>query len=381
MYAIASDARAYYEDGAYIARDPETDDDHEAQDEQARREKELHNAFFASTLDRYIRLRRILHSKPPPGAAKRLSITQLTYAASLDSSTTIKRWSTIIRTADPHPLQLVLMSKDSVLRVLHVLLGGKFFFGGYTLSERTSQWLWGLLARLPDPWELNHAELASVRDLGRRAVLLGRSLAEMAALKAELAHGMMGVPESSDASSNADDDEPARTDIMEVERLARHGMNSHDDPPRVADVKQKSNRGGDAGEEGEVKEDEDADGNESQKSNRGGDAGEEGEVKEDEDADGNKSVDMDLSSDTGEGVAGEHGSAPGDATALETAKMALLSRIAEDAPERADEKDREAAKLRLRMNMRATLNMVLTVAGDFYGQRDLLQFREPFVGI
>ncbi|EQK99500.1 v-snare [Ophiocordyceps sinensis CO18] len=255
----------------------------------------------------------------------------------------------------------------------------------------------------------------------------------MAALKAELAHGMMGVPESSDASSNADDDEPARTDIMEVERLARHGMNSHDDPPRVADVKQKSNRGGDAGEEGEVKEDEDADGNELQKSNRGGDAGEEGEVKEDEDADGNelqksnrggdageedevkededadgnesqksnrdgdageegevkededadgnKSVDMDLSSDTGEGVAGEHGSAPGDATALETAKMALLSRIAEDAPERADEKDREAAKLRLRMNMRATLNMVLTVAGDFYGQRDLLQFREPFVGI
>ncbi|EQK99499.1 v-snare [Ophiocordyceps sinensis CO18] len=146
VYAIASDARAYYEDGAYIARDPETDDDHEAQDEQARREKELHNAFFASTLDRYIRLRRILHSKPPPGAAKRLSVTQLTYAASLDSSTTIKRWSTIIRTADPHPLQLVLMSKDSVLRVLHVLLGGKFFFGGYTLSERTSQWLGGLAA-------------------------------------------------------------------------------------------------------------------------------------------------------------------------------------------------------------------------------------------
>ncbi|GAW26071.1 putative aspartyl-tRNA synthetase protein [Rosellinia necatrix] len=33
------------------------------------------------------------------------------------------------------------------------------------------------------------------------------------------------------------------------------------------------------------------------------------------------------------------------------------------------------------VNERATLNMILTVAGEFYGQRDLLEFRDPFGGL
>ena len=37
---------------------------------------------------------------------------------------------------------------------------------------------------------------------------------------------------------------------------------------------------------------------------------------------------------------------------------------------------KEAA--RAQVNLRATLNMILTVAGEFYGQRDLLEFRNPF---
>ncbi|KAM4063837.1 survival motor neuron (SMN) interacting protein 1 (SIP1) domain-containing protein [Hirsutella rhossiliensis] len=363
--AALGDAKAYYEDGAYIARDPEAQDGNrhgEADNDQDSRERELHEAFFASTLDRYRCLRRLLHSKPPPGAAKRLSIAQSTYAASLGpNSTTAKKWSTILRTADPHPLQLALMSKDSVLRILRVLLGGKFLCRGYTLSERTSQWLWGLLARLPDPWELNHAELALVRDLGRRAVLLGRSLTEMAALKAELDDGMMGVPEGVDASS--DDDEPTNTDIK-MEGPSSHCSEVHENPPQeMGDIRQDSHKDDDA----DVEE------------------GEEGEIDEHEAADGSESVEMDLSSDSGEGgevVSGGHGAATDDTPTLEAAKAALLGRLADDAPGQADKEDNlETAKLRLRINMRATLNMILTVAGDFYGQRDLLEFREPFVGL
>jgi hypothetical protein len=33
------------------------------------------------------------------------------------------------------------------------------------------------------------------------------------------------------------------------------------------------------------------------------------------------------------------------------------------------------------VNMRATVNMILTVVGEFYGQRDLLAFRDPFAGV
>lgn len=36
---------------------------------------------------------------------------------------------------------------------------------------------------------------------------------------------------------------------------------------------------------------------------------------------------------------------------------------------------------RLELNMRVTLNMILTVAGEFYGQRDLLEFRNPFPAV
>jgi hypothetical protein len=48
--------------------------------------------------------------------------------------------------------------------------------------------------------------------------------------------------------------------------------------------------------------------------------------------------------------------------------------LASSAPEQHDEADLMADKF----NMRTTVNMILTVAGEFYGQRDLLQFRAPF---
>lgn len=301
---------------------------------------------------------------PPPGAARRLSMARPTHATSLESNvTTAKKWSAVLRTTDPHPLQLALMSKKSVLRVLHILLGGKFLCRGYTLSERTSRWLWGLLARLPDPWELNHAELASVRDLGRRAVLLGRSLAEMAALKAELDDGMMGVPDDVDASSGDEDDRPTDTSALQQRSPSQDSEEPDDRPSDVGDTKQGSHKDGDAGvEEGEE--------------------GEEGEIDEHQAADGSESVEMDFSSDSGEGVVGVHESVAANNTTLEAAKMALLGRLADHEPERDEEEEKqEAEKLRLRMNMRATLNMILTVAGNFYGQRDLLEFREPFVGL
>lgn len=46
----------------------------------------------------------------------------------------------------------------------------------------------------------------------------------------------------------------------------------------------------------------------------------------------------------------------------------------EQAPEPVEDSPEERAKA----NVRATLNMILTVAGEFYGQRDLLEFRDPF---
>lgn len=319
-------------------------------------ERELLEAYCASVLSRYHRLRSTLHAAVPPDAARRLSCARPTFAPPLGGkSSTPKIWSQALRSTDPHPLQLALMSKESVLRVLRVLLGGKFLHRGYTLSERTSQWLWGLLARLPDPWEMDHTDIGWVRDLGRRAVLLGRSLSEMAALRDELEEGMLGGGVDASSSSGDDDDDD---DAEAGEDPGSPDSEPQKDPARDA-VSQEEPTGENVAEE-----------------QAGAEQDEEGQVGEG--IGDNESVAMDLGSESERGEATED-----DGTALEAARKAFLSRLEDAAAdnEQPEEDPREAERLRLRMNMRATLNMILTVAGEFYGQRDLLEFREPFVGM
>ncbi|TWU71903.1 hypothetical protein ED733_001899 [Metarhizium rileyi] len=345
------DSRGYYDDGAYIAMAAADDDKtRQAADSCGDDEMQLHEAYSSSIMAQYNRLRQTLHSNPPPDAAKKLSSRYATYAAPFGPySNTNKTWANIIRNTDPHPLQLALMSKDSVLRVLRVLIGGTFLRRGHTLTERTSHWLWGLLARLPDRGELNHTEIGWVRDLGRRAVLLGRSLAEMAALRDELADGELGVNEGVDASST--DEDAVWMDPDNVERA-----NSPDeDDARAEDAVKDGQPASDS-----IRESNGTDGGPDED-------GEEGEVQESEAGDAAMDLDSGSDSDDGDGSDGD----------LAAAKRELLARL--DAEQEID--TQEEARLRLRMNMRATLNMILTVAGEFYGQRDLLEFREPFVGM
>lgn len=350
------DSRGYYDDGAYIAMpedEPRAENEAGNEADNECDEKELHEAYFSSIMRQYNRLRKTLHSETPSDASKRLSSTQATYAAPFGpKSNTNKTWANIMRNTDPHPLQLALMSKETVIRILRVLIGGTFLRRGHTLSERTSQWLWALLARLPDRGELNHAEIGWIRDLGRRAVLLGRSLAEMAALRDELEDGQLGVNEAVDASSSDED-------VVGVDADYLDDMDSPDENDTPAEEANKDRDG-----ENEVTNDKDG-------------GKEVGEIQESEA--GDVAMDIDSGSDTdGDGDA-EEGEADED---LEAAKRGLLARLAASASDTELEVDaQEEARMRLRMNMRATLTMILTVAGEFYGQRDLLEFREPFVGM
>ncbi|KAJ4218971.1 hypothetical protein NW759_008125 [Fusarium solani] len=365
------DSRGYYEDGAYVGL-PEwaEEDDYEEgeapeyEDDDFDEERAIHEAYFASLMDQYLHLRSVLHTKPPSNALSRLSPSQATTAAPFGhQSSPIGVWSRLLRTTDPHPLQLALMSKDTILRILRVLLGGKFLRRGYTLPERTSRWLWALLARLPDKGELNYAEIGWVRDLGRRAVLLGRSLAEMAALREELAEGGLGAHEAVDRSSS-DEDVMVDAEELEVEGAVSPGQDEDDTtPPEVEqDEGQSSKADIPAPQPTSPAPKPDA---------------EEGEIDDEE-----EDVAMDLASES-EAEDGEV--APQPKEDLEEAKARLLAQLdngpASDDPDAEAEAEKEAAKQRSRANLRATLNMILTVAGEFYGQRDLLEFREPFVGM
>ncbi|KAI9167560.1 hypothetical protein HJFPF1_03688 [Paramyrothecium foliicola] len=358
------DTRGYYEDGAYVARPHDWGDEadyEEGEDEESNAEgvttESVQDAYHKALLNHYLFMRRTLSSLLPADAAARLPSSYSTHAGPLGpNSRTTQIWTRQILDHDPHPLQLAQLSKDSILRIIRVLLAGKFLRRGQPLPERTSRWLWALLARLPERGELNHVEIGWVRDLGRRAVLLGRSLAEMAALREELEEGGLGVNEAVDASSSDED------------ILADAEVDDGDLGSEASDEKQGQINPPDASNEAQEQPHEDPL------------AAEEGEVSDEEGED----VAMDLASDSDQ-EDGEVDEGDADLGDLQSAKARLLARLDADAAEAdaeaAAERELEAARTRSRMNMRATICMILTVTGDFYGQRDLLEFREPFIGM
>ncbi|KAJ0164834.1 hypothetical protein CTA2_13088, partial [Colletotrichum tanaceti] len=388
------DFRGYYQDGAYMAR-PDTWVDHDAEggewqgneggydvddaeEDNSDPEATIREAYFAAILSHFNTLRKTLHATPPPSIVAALPHSHGYHVGAFGAkSGTFAIWSQRLRATDPHPAQVASMDKDGVLRVLRVILSGSFLRRGAELGERTSRWLWALLARLPERGGLNHAETGWVRDLGRRAVLMMQSLADMAALRDALeGEGMdLGVHDAVDESS---DDEDA---LREMEVDERDG--------------EEPDRGGKAGETpsaaSEVpaettKPTEEADPTSEKPAVEDGEV-EEGEIHENEGDDDQKSEAMDVSED-GEVDEGEIAEDP-PAQALEEARARLLAQLdtaAEEAPSEeaaaeVDDEARTAGQLRARMNMRVTLTMILTVAGEFYGQRDLLDFRDPFTGM
>ncbi|RFU79806.1 hypothetical protein TARUN_2401 [Trichoderma arundinaceum] len=371
----APDSKGFYEDGAYIGISEGWGDNDIKQDGAPNKEnpdaiqRALNEAYFASIMKQYCRTRERLHSELPDNAARRLSSSQATEAAPFGrNSPTTMIWSRLLQTTDPHPIQVALMSKDTVIRILRVMIGGKFLRSGHSIPQRTSQWLWALLARLPEVGELNHTEIGWIRDLGRRAVLLGRSLAEMAALRDELADDGFGVNDNVDASST--DEEVVADAVVEGDEdddAASTPETATNGPPDTENGVINSSSPipitipEDEGKVLTGKDHVDAD---------------EGEITQANDESEDEDVAMDIASDS-DADEGEIIEQTDDTAALEEAKRKLLARLADDENERREEEERRNA----RMNMRATLTMILTVAGEFYGQRDLLEFREPFVGM
>ncbi|KAK1572900.1 uncharacterized protein LY79DRAFT_526634 [Colletotrichum navitas] len=394
------DFRGYYHDGAYTARPDHWDDnpraldhrdaeddewkgnegvyDEEEEENTADPEAEIHEAYFAAILSRFNTLRRTLHATPPPGVVAGLPRTHDYHVGAFGpKSGTFAIWSQRLRATDPLPAQVASMDKDCVLRVVRVLLGGKFLRRGCELRERTSRWLWALLARLPERGELNHAEIGWVRDLGRRAVLMMQSLADMAALRDALeGEGMdLGVHDAVDESS---DDEDVLREMEVEERDGEEVCGNVAETPSAGSEALPAVEAGPE-EPGPILREPTKDGEV-----------EDGEI--DDDGDDQKSESMDVSED-GEIDEGEVAEEPAPTESLEAARARLLAQLdtaAEDEPSKppsegqpaAEAEDEETAtQLRARMNMRATLNMILTVAGEFYGQRDLLEFRDPFTGM
>lgn len=231
-----------------------------------------------------------------------------------------------MRTVDPLPVQVASMGKETVLKLLRLVMGGTLLSRGRPVNDRVSRWIWSLLAKLPERGELTSEEIGVVRELGKKAVLVG-----------------MGLQRS----------EGWEEGLEEMEGMVGGG-----------------DEGGVVEDEGEIVENrEKLDGESVVQAASNGD-----EVGESE-APPETSVSTE-----------EEGMKPEDLEAIKARMLANISgsSTSVDAPPEdpipedptPEEPSKEDVVQTQDRNTRATVNMVLTIAGEIYGQRDLLEFRE-----
>lgn len=237
-----------------------------------------------------------------------------------------KVWGRLLKTVEPQMVQLACMDIESILRLLTIVtrsLSAAGRSGDIARVKRLGAWAWGLLGRCREVGQMNSDEVSEIRELGKRAVkiLIKIRSPEMHRALEEAARGTM---EESDVD---DDGQLEQTDTEEVAPSDRR--NNED---AAADTNSKN------------------------------------------------PVDdkMEIApEDPQEGL--------GD---LEAAKARLRERLRLDG-EPTDEPNlendfipddqvsaREKEVRELNSQTRAMLDMIVTVAGEFYGQRDLLEFRD-----
>ncbi|KAB5560213.1 hypothetical protein GE09DRAFT_1116184 [Coniochaeta sp. 2T2.1] len=423
------DSRGYYYDGAYTAApddllslsDEEEEDDlllpSAADAQPVDPAAALAESYFSSLTTRFVTLRSRLHQSPPQGAIDALPQDhEFEVASFAPINPTFRMWTHRIRYTDPLPAQVAAMDKVSVLRLLRVILGGKFFRRGCELRRRTSRWIWALLARLPDRGELDSDEIGVVRELGKRAVAVSIKREHVAALcdvlgrEEVVAFGLAGVLFEIEGRKGKGDGQ----DEGEEEVVLEGGEVKNEDEiplsPDPEDGEQvpaagKNPPNGVAEAEPDLEDGELPDEAQTTSTRLNGATAvveatvdlEDGELSEgvaptpdpqpvttqahgvdDED------VDMELD-DLEEGEVSQEPSDPAKDAAIAAMKARLLQDLDkvetwEDRPPSppAAKKTDDTTEVE---NMRATVNMILTVAGEFYGQRDLLAFRDPFGGV
>ncbi|KAI1437840.1 hypothetical protein GGR50DRAFT_609501 [Xylaria sp. CBS 124048] len=412
------DFRGYYQDGAYVAypdnywyTSSEDATESAASDSTGigphnSSADEILDAYFSAITNRYLALRKLLQTRPPSGAIEALPESNPTEVEQWKrGNTAFQQWGARLRSTDPLPAQIAAMHKDSVFRLFRIILNSKFLRKRTQLNERTSRWIWALLARLPGMGQLDYMEVGCIRELGKRAVLLMVSFAELELLRANFDVAGSSPEDQGEFEVGADVEEYFEFDLDQDEQ---------DEPVFTADASTSDIMATDTSNPKAPVTTNLGDSNTPARAHSQGSVSdvemqldsdvEDGEVT---DADPSpphvdSSTDLEaakarflaeLDNDDGKGENEyQDQDAPTSTTHLSTAKdetsrPTVIGNNAEQEQEEGehatdqDETEDEEHYVELdraTVNERTTLNMILTVVGEFYGQRDLLDFRNPF---
>ncbi|KAB8232908.1 SIP1 domain-containing protein [Aspergillus alliaceus] len=279
-------------------------------------QSDAQSSYYNLLRHRFLLLRSILKCTPPSVAITALDDSH-PISLPRHSKNARKEWRQLLLAVDPQTAQLACMDMDSVLGVLGImarLMSENVRSGDVARVRRIGAWAWGLLGKCRDVGQLTSEEVGEIRDLGKRAVKILRKMRE------EDERKRSARVEENMSSGESDDENPA-DDGAHLE--GEKGKNA-DGPADTA----------------------------------------------------SESLDHDMPDAEKEPLA----------EALEMAKARLQATIeeTEGGPQpvalQAQEYElkTEENAVEVAIQTRAMLDMIITVVGEYYGQRDLLSAREPW---
>ncbi|EAW11521.1 SIP1 domain-containing protein [Aspergillus clavatus NRRL 1] len=170
----------FFADGVYVAPSVKAGDAQSNTEAAEDVYSDAQSSYYNLLHHRFLLLRSILKCTPPSTA---IAVLDDSHPISFPrhSKTARKEWRRLLLVVDPQTVQLACMDMDSVLGVLGImarLMSENVRSGDAERVRRIGAWAWGLLAKCRDVGQLGTEEVGDIRDLGKRAVKILHKMRE-----------------------------------------------------------------------------------------------------------------------------------------------------------------------------------------------------------
>ncbi|KGO78249.1 hypothetical protein PITC_036170 [Penicillium italicum] len=309
---------------------------------------------------RFLLLRSTLRCSPPAGAINTLD-NDHPISLPRKAGSAHKIWRRLLVTVEPRMVQLASMDMDSVLEVLEILarMMSDVVRGDDTQRvRRIGAWAWGLLGKCREVGQLSTREVGVVRNLGKRAATILRKVQELEKDEYEEEEEEEGEEEVDSSTADppnegiqqgnlVEDEKDTKEEVQQGSTVQDEEANKQETQPEPTAQSEEETKGGAQPEPTVQNEDE----------------SKQGESVEPAEAQESSMPDASL-----------------EESDLEAAKASLQARLQNnfdsvEVPASCDDDDQEEED-DWSIQTHALLDMIITVVGEFFGQRDLLQERE-----
>ncbi|KAJ5835082.1 hypothetical protein N7447_001108 [Penicillium robsamsonii] len=333
----------FYEDEAYIAPVGDVYEDNAAHSPSKLDElyPDAQRSYNNLLRHRFVLLRSTLRCSPPAGAINTLD-NDHPISLPRKAGSAHKTWRRLLVTVEPLIVQLASMDMDSVLEVLEILarMMSDVVRGDDTQRvRRIGAWAWGLLGKCREVGQLSTREVGVIRNLGKRAATILRKVQELEndEYEEEADFSVADLPKEETQQGNLVEDAKYTTQEVQQGSTVQDEETTEQETRPEPTAQRESQPGVTSQSEDESKQ---------------------GELPQTAEAEDISIPDASLKQ-----------------SELEAAKSRLQARLQNNSdyfetPASCEEEDNWS------IQTHALLDMIMTVVGEFFGQRDLLAERE-----